>query len=1108
MLLVGLETRLKCGVMMSTPSTPQKRPHVGGSGHTPSGKRRQHKHGKKDGGARRPLSFLSPKITRSLGHMLTPKIQLAKSPRPVKHHQWTDKEDKALIQFLDLSHLDQDENVTDTASWPMRHANSPFWTEAATSIKTATRSSELLSANTVRNRCRKWRTKFDESLEAAVKSFGLETNSISRAKKTKETVSRGCQTKKLTVDQQTQTEHSCQDDVTTVLSSCKALTQSEFDSFMLMLLPQIVQSSSVLSFGDKLFSVVATAKNISTYPTDFFSKSINAMSTLQEHNKPNILYKFAHILSTNRPGTSTPLLQIDRMPFGLLQYQMEFFSATNVHQVSISPDYASWLESMCAEFPTRFLRLFRGPGWSGLESTDLDPLKAHINVAAPSLDTMYRLAQTEKFDGNSSIHIAALESFAKMKPGARVWFKADACDLKVALQTSTKDKWAGDVDLGDGSLEKLRADNDRRMVLVREAGKSCVPRNLEACLFSLLQDLGEDIDLLKGGLEAANKRYKKKFEQANSSTDVLKNLAWDRVEYNTLLEQAKAFYERYERLLAALGTASPQPGRVAQCLVELREDNKTYLHNLFKKKRVAADHALVVMVSDERRNQKPYAVPILLIPYHSIRDQFLQQFLDKCHEEAKKLGLIPVGDVTDGEFNSLRTLGNKRPIHLYEIIRGVKDSVRRMASDTVLKSLRKVGEDDNGMPLTELREKAIPPEVIEEYHKLTTVEQMREEDAVVRLRGQLVPPDCGPSTFRANSPECMADMLRSIMATYRYRLRIEELRTEGVDFTHHMYVPEKDGLNYLHRREDHCHLLKRIAGHLRKEPPRWFNHHALEEALHPQDGEPKPGLTEAALFGFRKQSVTDAEILLSYNMVRFLRHRGYHREACYIEVVAGWHEAADGRGLSEEERKEKNTAMMDMILDELMPYHRSPPWRRYPPDFSTLDINRFGRGVLGWSRETLIAVTTNIESMELRRSESATIGYEEHPRASTTDDVECFFAGLHRHMGNTFTLKELHARWPTEVREFSKRIDPDLPFYYWTISERFREAEDTYPSFNDDPEDGRLRLHRLRTCRREDASIFTTARGVLPVRNRGTIRQILHRPEVPLPEVPNSLPPV
>jgi len=49
------------------------------------------------------------------------------------------------------------------------------------------------------------------------------------------------------------------------------------------------------------------------------------------------------------------------------------------------------------------------------------------------------------------------------------------------------------------------------------------------------------------------------------------------------------------------------------------------------------------------------------------------------------------GDVTDGEFNSLRTLGNKRPIHLYEIIRGVKDSVRRMASDTVLKSLRKVG---------------------------------------------------------------------------------------------------------------------------------------------------------------------------------------------------------------------------------------------------------------------------------------------------------------------------------------------------------------------------------------------------------------------------------
>ncbi|CAH1242499.1 Hypp6776 [Branchiostoma lanceolatum] len=41
----------------------------------------------------------------------------------------------------------------------------------------------------------------------------------------------------------------------------------------------------------------------------------------------------------------------------------------------------------------------------------------------------------------------------------------------------------------------------------------------------------------------------------------------------------------------------------------------------------------------------------------------------------------------------------------------------------------------------------------------------------------------------------------------------------------------------------------------------------------------------------------------------------------------------------------------------------------------------FGRGGLGWSRETLIAVTSNIESMEFRRKGNAAIGYEEHTRA-------------------------------------------------------------------------------------------------------------------------------
>ena len=93
-------------------------------------------------------------------------------------------------------------------------------------------------------------------------------------------------------------------------------------------------------------------------------------------------------------------------------------------------------------------------------------------------------------------------------------------------------------------------------------------------------------------------------------------------------------------------------------------------------------------------------------------------------------------------------------------------------------------------------------------------------------------------------------------------------------------------------------------------------------------------------------------------------------------------------------------------------------------------------------------------------------------------------------------------------REFTKRMDKDLPFYYWTINERFTDEE--LPSFDECPDldhevDQRnhpLRLHRLRINNREDGSVLVPARAVLPARHRGTLRQRLHRPEMGAPAVP------
>ena len=56
-----------------------------------------------------------------------------------------------------------------------------------------------------------------------------------------------------------------------------------------------------------------------------------------------------------------------------------------------------------------------------------------------------------------------------------------------------------------------------------------------------------------------------------------------------------------------------------------------------------------------------------------------------------------------------------------------------------------------------------------------------------------------------------------------------------------------------------------------------------------------------------------------------------------------------------------------------------------------------------------MALFADIESREWRRGFLAREGLpEEHPRASTTDDVECFFSVLRDSVGKDFTLKEVY----------------------------------------------------------------------------------------------------
>ena len=91
--------------------------------------------------------------------------------------------------------------------------------------------------------------------------------------------------------------------------------------------------NDVLNIATKLWKVLFTAYNINTNPADFIVLSLNAMLLLQQANKSNIVYKLAYCLGTKRPGSDQPLLPLEPMPFGIIQYQVDFFSCTNISQV-------------------------------------------------------------------------------------------------------------------------------------------------------------------------------------------------------------------------------------------------------------------------------------------------------------------------------------------------------------------------------------------------------------------------------------------------------------------------------------------------------------------------------------------------------------------------------------------------------------------------------------------------------------------------------------------------------------------------------------------------------------------------------------------------------
>lgn len=86
--------------------------------------------------------------------------------------------------------------------------------------------------------------------------------------------------------------------------------------------------------------------------------------------------------------------------------------------------------------------------------------------------------------------------------------------------------------------------------------------------------------------------------------------------------------------------------------------------------------------------------------------------------------------------------------------------------------------------------------------------------------------------------------------------------------------------------------------------------------------------------------------------------------------------------------------------------------------------------------------------------------------------------------------------------EFGKRIDPALPYFYYTSSHhRFQEGE--LPDFNE-PGKSKRKSRLARVPQREQTATVVPGRATLPVRGSLSLRPQFHNKPLDLPPPPNA----
>lgn len=241
--------------------------------------------------------------------------------------------------------------------------------------------------------------------------------------------------------------------------------------------------------------------------------------------------------------------------------------------------------------------------------------------------------------------MSALKHIHKINASARWWIKADGTDIKVGLRESVKNVWSGDVDWGDGNLQREHTKYLSYLQFVRGIG--CKARHSDSLIKTDLNrsilNFAEEIQFLRQGYTSSKTTYEHKRVMLNVSEEALFALGWDVEGYKHLIELNASLSGLCTDIVNRINGPWNDRKNVSKDVAVLRKKLEEYVKGIYIKKREAASHLLLFMVSDEQRNFKPYAVPVRVLKYSSIKDSKLRSLQDELKVAMKGLGMIVVG---------------------------------------------------------------------------------------------------------------------------------------------------------------------------------------------------------------------------------------------------------------------------------------------------------------------------------------------------------------------------------------------------------------------------------------------------------------------------------